>query len=116
MEDDPERVPRARPDAADAVPQADAEIASRAAHGPLAHSEDHPFALSERLDLGPRLHARALLDDDQFAAREIDPRPAQQKRDLKGEYRGAIESAVQAVVVGCRDLNRVAEVGRLELG
>ena len=71
MEDHAQGEALAAAHAADAVAQLDAIGAARALHGPVMDGEDHRLALSERHDLALRLRARALLDQQEFAAGEI---------------------------------------------
>ena len=49
----------------------DPVVSARAPYGPLVHSEDHGFALRQGYDLDPRLHARALLGQNEFTPVEI---------------------------------------------
>ena len=53
---------------------------------------------AERDDLAARLRARALLDEQELAAREVRPGTAEQHRDLERERDRAVEVLVQAVV------------------
>ena len=77
----------------------DAVSAPRAPDRPVAYREDHALALVEPDDLGPRLHARPLLGQDEFAPREVDVRPREQERDLEREDVIAVEVLVEGVVV-----------------
>ena len=67
----------------DTVTYGDAVVAAGAGDRTLVDRKDHRVALSERHDLAFRLHARALLDQQEFAAGEIAARRAQQHRRLQ---------------------------------
>ena len=84
---------------ADTVADVHAVEAARAAHGAMVHREHHRIALAEVDDLCARLHARALLGQNEFAATEIASRLCQQHRDLQREDMCSVEILVQAVVV-----------------
>ena len=58
-------------DSAYAVPEIDAIVSARPSNRPEMHSEGHRIALGQRHHFRPRLHARALLGQDEFAAGEI---------------------------------------------
>src|SRR5262245_31908070 len=81
------------------MPHGRAVIAARALHRPLIDGEDDGVALLERHDLAARLHARPLLDQHEFATRELAAWLAQEDGRLQREYQLAIEVAVQAIVV-----------------
>ena len=70
MEDDAQRVPLPAAQPADAVPHRHAVGAAGALHRALVDGEDHALALLQRHHLGPGLHARALLGQDELAAGE----------------------------------------------
>ena len=57
------------------------------------------LTLVERGHLGPRLHARPLFGEDEFAPREIDAGLCEQERDLEREDVFAVEVLMQAVVI-----------------
>jgi len=61
--------------------------------------EDDAVAAAERHDLDARLHARALLGEDEFAAGERDARLGKQDRHLQRKRQLAVEILVKAVVV-----------------
>lgn len=73
VKDDTERVATTRSQPAHTVPQIHPVDSTRAAHRPVPDGKDDGVAASERDDLGPRLHSRALLDQNELASREIDP-------------------------------------------
>jgi Arc/MetJ family transcription regulator len=60
--------------AAHAMAHIDAIAAARALHRAMMHRENDAIAAAERHDLGARLHAWALLREQEFAASEIAPR------------------------------------------
>lgn len=91
MEDDAERVAAAGSDRADAVPQLDLVVAFAASHRPFIDSEYDGVALGEGHDMGTGLHARPLLDEDEFAAFEIPAGLRQQDRHLQREHGRTIE-------------------------
>src|SRR6516225_818356 len=93
------RWPAARPQTAHAVAHVDAVDAARALHRPMMHGKDYALALRERHDFRPRLHARPLLREHEFAAGEIFARPRQQKGNLQREHVLAVEILMQAIVV-----------------
>jgi hypothetical protein len=99
VEDDAYGVPQTAADAADAMPEIDAIIAFRALDRPVVHSEGHRVTLTQRHDLGPALHARALLGQDKLAAGEIPPGLREQDGDLQRECEVAIKVLMQAVEV-----------------
>src|SRR5499427_5116120 len=90
----------------------DAVNAARALHRSMMHGEDHALALREWRDFCPRLHARALLREHEFAAGEIFARPRQQEGDLQREDVLAVEILMQAIVVA----DAVREQERRRLG
>ncbi len=61
--------------------------------------KDHPLPLRERYDLGPRLHPRPLLGQNEFTPSEISPRPGKKKRDLEREDVLAVEILMQAIEI-----------------
>ena len=68
VKNDAERVPAPGPDPADAVPQVHPIVALRAADRAVMDRERDSIALAKRHHLRPRLHARALLGQDELAA------------------------------------------------
>ena len=78
---------------------ADAVPAARALHRPLVDREHHRVALPQRHDLAARLHARALLDQQELAAVKSAPGWLSRTVDLQREHELAVEILVQAVVV-----------------
>ena len=74
MKDDADGVAPAGAQTADAVAQVDTVRAARALHRAMMHGEGDRVALSERDNLGTRLHARPLLGEHELAALEIAPR------------------------------------------
>jgi len=64
------------------------------------HREDNRITLRERYGFGARLHARALLGENEFAAGEISGE-GEQDRGSERKDEVAIEVLVQAVVVAC---------------
>ncbi|ABA53703.1 hypothetical protein BURPS1710b_A0614 [Burkholderia pseudomallei 1710b] len=99
VEDDPERMALPGAHAAHAVPKIHAIDTARALHRAMMDGEHDRVALLERHDIGARLHARPLLGDHEFAAREIGARLREQNRRLQREYVLAIQILMQAVVV-----------------
>ena len=79
--------------------QVDAIAAARASHWPMMHRKNHAVPLTERHNLRARLHARPLLGEHEFAAREVSSRRLEQESGLKREHVFPIEILVQAVVV-----------------
>jgi hypothetical protein len=90
-------VPAANP--ADAVTKIHAIHAASARHRALMHRENYRVSLAKRHDFGPRLQARPLFGDDEFAPGEVRTRLRQQDRDLQRKDARAVEILVQAVVV-----------------
>ena len=85
MKDDSKGVAMARPQPTHAVPHVDAIRAPCTRNRPMMDREDHALALAKGNDLGSRLHARPLLGEYKFAAREIDSRLRKQECDLERE-------------------------------
>jgi hypothetical protein len=77
----------------------DAICAPRASDRTVAYREDHALSLFESDDLGPRLHPRPLLGQDEFAAREVDVRSREQECDLEREDVIAVQVLVEGVIV-----------------
>src|ERR1044072_9862155 len=71
VEDDADRVPLARSDAADSMPQVDPVVTPRTSDRPMMHGENHGVTLTKRHDLRARLHAWPLLGEDGSAAGTI---------------------------------------------
>ena len=99
VKNDPEGMPPARTQSTHPVPHVDPIHAPRALNRSMMDREDHTLTLAQRDDLDARLHAWALLGEDEFTAREIDSRPGEQKRNLEREDVFAVEVLVQAVVI-----------------
>src|SRR6202011_3607214 len=78
-------------DPAHAMTQINAIGPSRPLHRPVMHSKGNRIALAERHHFGPRLHARALLGQHEFAAAEIAAGFRQEDRDLQRENVFAVE-------------------------
>jgi hypothetical protein len=68
------------------VPEIYAISATHALHGPVVNCERHCVTLVEGNDLRPRLHARALFREDEFAASEIALWFGEQNRYLNGKH------------------------------
>src|SRR5919198_3697508 len=99
VENDAERVAVTPPQSAHAVANVYAIEAARALSRAMMHGEDGPFALHERNDFRPRLHARPLLREHEFTPGEIVARTRQQEGDLQWKDVLAINVLVQAIVV-----------------
>ncbi len=82
MENDAGRKALPRAQAADAMPEVDAIDAACADNRTCMSGENHGFPLTQRDDLGARLHARALFRHDEFAAHEIAAGLGQEDRRL----------------------------------
>src|SRR5262245_11129179 len=98
VEDDAQRVARPRDDAAHAVAHGAPVDAPRAHDRPVARREDDDLTLLGGDGLAPRLGPRALLDQQEVAARVVDAPPAQEARDLQGKHDVAVDVLVQTVV------------------
>ncbi len=85
-------------EAARAVAHGGAQDAARARHRALEDREDHDLAAPRPDRLAARLLARQILDQEELAALEVDPRPAQHRRRLEGEGEGPVKVAVETVV------------------
>ena len=99
MENDTERMTMPRANAADAVPKFDPIHTARTRYRTVMDGEDHRVTLLERHNFWPRLHARALFGEHEFAAREVPFGFGQQNRDLERENVLAIEVLMQTVVI-----------------
>src|SRR5665213_1068291 len=86
-------------DPADAMAEINAIVSARPRDRPVMHSKSHRIALRQRHHFRPRLHARPLLRQHEFAAGEISSRFRQQDRDLQREYVFTVEILMQAIVV-----------------
>src|SRR3954447_19867752 len=73
VKDHANRMAFAGTEAADAVAQVDAIKSAAALDRTVMHRKRHGVALTQGHHLGARLHARALLGQHEFAAREIAP-------------------------------------------
>src|SRR5262249_52968724 len=85
VEHEPERMAPAGAHHAEAVAHGHRRPAARGAHGPLARGEDERAALREHERGRARLRARALLDEDELAAREVLAWPIEGDDDLERE-------------------------------
>ena len=83
----------------DAVAHADAVVAALAAVGALARREDHERALRRGQHVGAALRARALLEQHELAALEVDSRASEDRQHLEREVDVAVEVLVQRVPV-----------------
>src|SRR3954451_15067481 len=99
VEDYTQRMAVAGTDPAYAMPEIDAIDSARALNRPDMHRKHHSIALAKRHYFGPRLHAWALLGQDEFTTREVAAGFGQQNRDLQGKNVLAVEILMQAVVV-----------------
>jgi hypothetical protein len=81
------------------VPEIHAIGATRALHGPVVNCERYCVTLVEGNDLRPRLHARALFREDEFAASEIALWFGEQNRHLNGKHMFTVQILMEAVVV-----------------
>src|SRR6185295_16397541 len=79
----------------------------------MMHGKDHAISLTQRHDLGTRLHARPLLGQHELAAREIQPRRGEQEGGLQREHMLSIEILMQAVVVALAVLQQERSWPRL---
>jgi hypothetical protein len=86
-------------DGADAVTHRYSIDAARASLGAVIHRKDDGFALMQLDDGGARLHAGALLGEDELAAGEVACGFAEQEGYLQGEDEIAVEVLVEAVIV-----------------
>ena len=102
VENDAEREPFAAPDRAHAVPHGRAIISARGAQRTMSYRENHRFTLCERYHMRTRLHPRALLCEQEFAAFKIALRRRQENRELKRENQIAIQVLMQAIVAASR--------------
>src|SRR6185436_2049775 len=98
VEDDAQRVARARPQPAHAVADVDAIEATGPARGPDPVGEDDEIALAAHDRLPHRLRARALLYEQELATLVILAGTAQEEDDLEGKPHRAVHVLVQAVV------------------
>src|SRR5688500_9842731 len=71
VENDAQRMPMSRSDAADAVAEIHSIHAPLTLHGSIMDCEHNAVPLSKRHNHRPRLHARALLCHHELAAREF---------------------------------------------
>src|SRR6266545_1204087 len=74
VEDDAERIPGPRRDAAHAMAHGTPIDTPRAFDRPVTRREDHDLALFRGDRLAPRLRARPLLDQEEVTARIVAPR------------------------------------------
>src|SRR5262249_55546534 len=79
--------------------QVDPIDTARAFDRAVVHREDHAVTLAQRRYLSTRLHSRALLVEDELAAREILSRFPQQDGNLTRKDERAIDVLMQAVIV-----------------
>ena len=73
--------------------------AARSLYGSVMHRKDHAVPLAERHDVGPRLPARPLLREHEFAAGEVASRLREQHGDMQREDVIPVEALMQAVMV-----------------
>ena len=99
MEDHAHRVAMARSDPADAVTHINAIEAARPLHRPDMHGKGHGIALAKRRHFSPRLHARSLFGQHEFATGEIFVRLRQQDHHLQREDVLTVQILVQAIVI-----------------
>src|SRR5262245_56775562 len=99
VEDDAERGALAGEQLGHAVPHLRARPAARAGHGPQGVREDDRLAEAETDRGAARLHARALLGEQELAARVLLALARQHDRDLEREGERAVDVLVEAVVV-----------------
>ncbi len=99
MKNNPQRKPFAAQHRADAMTQIDFVAAPCAQRRAVTNCEDHRIAAPQRDHRGTRLHARALLRENELAASEILFRFPEQNRGLQREDVLAVEILVQAIVV-----------------
>src|SRR6185295_174197 len=97
-EDDPEARARARVEPAHPVTHPGAVYAPRTPHRTVAIREDHRLAALEGDHRADRLRARALLDEEELAAREVPVTLAEDTRDLERERQRTVQILVEAVV------------------
>src|ERR1700709_2861244 len=106
MEDDADGVSHSGPDTADTVPEIDAVVSLGALNPPVVDREGNGIALAQRNDLGPALHPRTLLGQDELAAGEILPRLGEKDRHLDRECEVSVEILMKAVEVAGDVLQR----------
>src|ERR1700751_1836008 len=99
VEDDPNRVSLPRPKAAYPVTQIDAINTPCSLNRSMMHRERHRVTLAKWNHLWPRLHARPLFGEHEFAAREIPLRFREQDCYLYREDVLAVEILMQTVIV-----------------
>jgi hypothetical protein len=80
------------------VANGDAIRTAAAARRSVARWKDERLALLQGYDFTARLYARALLDEQVLAAREVSATPAERARHLEREGERAVEILMQAVV------------------
>nr|WP_259997150.1 hypothetical protein [Leisingera sp. M523] len=106
MEYDAKRVPCTAVQPAHTVAHVYAIGALGPAHRSVAHGKDHGVTLSQGQDLGPALHARALLRQHELTADEVPARLREKDGNLKRKQQFSIDILMKAVVVAFRILQQ----------
>ena len=99
MENDPQRVPLPSAKAAHPMAHVHSMNAAPARHRTITNRKHERISTLEGHHHRSRLHARALLGQDKFAAGEIALRFRQKDCELKWENMLAIQILMQAVVI-----------------
>ena len=99
MEDNAQHVPSAGADAAHAVSMLDSINATGTLHRTIPHREYRQIALSQLKYLDLRLHARALLRDDEVTALEIATGFREEDRRLQRKHLFPVHVLMQAIEV-----------------
>ena len=99
MKNHAQRMALTAANATHAMAKIDTVRAASALNRTTVDREDHGVTLTQRDDLGPRLHARSLLREHELAAGEICSGFRQQNRDLQRKHMLAVKILMQAVVV-----------------
>jgi hypothetical protein len=86
-------------DAANAMPQIDTIAAAGALYRTVPDRKNDAIASPERHDLGPRLHSRTLLREDEFTARKIHAGLFQQDRNLERKDVFAVNVLMQTIEI-----------------
>ena len=81
------------------MPKIHPEITPFPLYRAVMHSKRNRISLGERNDLGARLHARPLFDQQKFSTGKVAARVGEQNRDLYRENVLAIEILMQAIEV-----------------
>ncbi len=99
MKNDAERPAAPRPDAAHPMPQIHPIPPAGAPHRALVDREDQAVTLAQGNHHRPRLHARTLLHQYEFAAGEVGIRGRQQHGQLERKDDLAVQVLMQTVVI-----------------